>query len=176
MMEPRQCDSALSSLADRVTRLVCFLVFSSAAMATIGLSVLAQPLAQRFSDSQTLKAHSEYINQLQTLKTQQDELLANADHSVIVERAAMTHLNYRPVQVPQADAISLSGSWPGLEAALAGVFPVEKAAPAQNRYQRCVQRLAEKPKHQKLLLALGCALAVVSLACFECATRNGNHG
>ena len=159
--------SPVSILMDRVVRVVCFLVMSTVAMGTIGIAVLAQPMAQTISDSQTIKAHESNIEALNALKAQQEELLANADHRVIVERAAINHLNYRPADMSLGDQISLSGSWPGLEAALAGVLAKEPAV-VSTGYQRWVESLAEKPGHQDLLLVLGCVLAVVSLTFFNC--------
>ena len=129
--------------------------------------VLAQPLAQIFSDRESIRSHTENIEKLNMLKAQQQELLSNADHRVIVERAAINHLNYRSAEAALGDQISLSGSWPGLESALAGVYSTDDPGGASTGYERWVQSLAAKPAHQDLLLILGCALAVVSLVFFN---------
>jgi len=69
--------------------------------------------------------------------------------------------------VAWGDQIFLSGSWPGLESALAGVYSKVEAGPALTGYQRWVVSLSAKPGHQDLLLVLGCVLAVVSLTFFN---------
>ena len=166
-MVTEQRRSVGSGVMDRLVRGGCFLLMSTVAMGAIGLAVLAEPLAQRFADRQRIEAHRGNIENLTMLKEQQQELLANADHSVIVERAAINHLNYRPAEVGLGDRVELSGSWPGLERALAGVYSEDEAGVIPAGYQRWVQSLAEKPAHQDLLLILGCALVVVSLTFFN---------
>jgi len=147
---------------------ICSFLFAVIAMTAIALAVLAQPLAQSFQDKKIIQRHEQFVLKLETLKNQQAELLANADNPAVIERAAVSNLNYLPVPALQSPKIKLTRAWPQLEKAIADIQLTDNP-PAQTEkpYHAWIQTLADQPHTQNLLLLLGSALALVSLTCFN---------
>ena len=143
-----------------------FVCFATIAMATIGLAVLAEPLAQYDNDCQTLRLHEQVVADLLQLQHQQARLLANSDLPAVVERVAIHHLKYQSALVARSESLRLTDSWFGLEKALAGVekATLETDVPLPGRW--LIQTLADQPQSQWLLFLLGSAMVVISMIFF----------
>lgn len=164
MVQPTS--NAAGERGGRFVRLVCFVVLAAAGMASVGLAVLAKPLANRYADSAVIHAQQRRIERLNELRTQQAELLANAQAPSVVERQAINLLNYVPTEPDYNPAISLPDTWPDLQAALETLGRPPAPTPLPY-HQTLITHLADKPTTLTILLAFGCALILIATTCFN---------
>ena len=152
---------------DYFLRRCYFVGFAVVAMATIGLAVLAEPLAQYISDQDSLRLQEQKVADLVELQRQQGQLLANSNHPAVVERVAIHHLKYQSAQAARSESLSLTGSWQDLDNAVDDMVLVSQdEAKTQIPGQWFILALADQPKSQWLLFALGSTLVVISMIFF----------
>ena len=147
-----------------VGRFVCFVVLGTAGMGTIGLAVLAEPLVVRHRDGELLRILEGQISDLEQLRTQQAELLANSNNPSVLERAAIDKLNYVPSNAPQAAEV-VQVDWPELQAAIEKLDG-QDAASVEPAGMEFIEKLAESPKTQSTLRVFGSVLVVISMTFF----------
>ena len=135
-------------------------------MGSVGIAVLAGPLAHRYTDRAFICAQQSRIEHLEELYAQQAELLSNAQTPSVVERQAINRLNYVPAQPAVSETTPLPESWPDLQAALAGIDqpPPPAHLPA---HHRLTIALADRQAIQGVLLILGCSLVLIAMTCFN---------
>lgn len=150
----------------RFLRFVSFAVLATAGMAAIGIAVLAQPLADHYTNRAVLRAQRQRIDQLEMIHTQQAELLANAHTPAVIERQAISRLNYAPADSDAQAGIPLPSPWPNLQAALQQIGQSPAAPPVPPHYHLFI-RLADRPTTQLVLLLLGAALVLIATTCFN---------
>ena len=160
---------------DEFGRLLCFLVLSTVGMGSIGLGLLAEPLAGYYADRALIASHERRLAKLDELYQQQGELLGNSENPGVIERVAIDNLNYvRPGASGQVER-KLPAAWPDLEMALAkieqGDDPVEPG-----RWHRLMARLSSQRASQGLLMLFGGVLVLVALSCFYAQTRLKGQG
>jgi len=145
-------------------RLVCFFVFGTAGMVSIGIVLLAEPVVGYYHDKGVIQTQESRVAELRELHAQQEELLGNMDNPYVIARAAEKTLKYRlPDTAEPGEAPARS--WPELEEAIAQVDqPVAEKSSDRLRYY--AELLAEQSQAKLLLLILGSALVVVSLTFF----------
>ena len=135
-------------------------------MGAIGIAVLAQPLADHHTYRAVLGAQRQRIDQLEMIHAQQAELLANAQTPAVIERQAISRLNYAPPNSEAAASIPLPSPWPDLQAALQRIDRPPAATPAPPHYHLFI-RLADRPTAQLVLLVLGAVLVLIATTCFN---------
>ncbi|MCP4713169.1 MAG: hypothetical protein GY869_31450 [Planctomycetes bacterium] len=150
---------------DDMVRFVCFLVFSSAGMAAVGISFLAKPISGYYGDQAFIARQQQQIDRLEVLRGRQAELLNNIDNPSVVERAAVTIFNYIPVAEIDAYSATLPRAWPDLDKALKEIDQSPPADPAKP-WQILAANLDEKSNQQMILMGLGAALILIALTCF----------
>ena len=165
-MAKNKCTDRQSPVGHLV-RFLCFVMFSTTGMVSIGMAILAGPVAGYYADRAILQTQQKRIEQLQDLYAQQEELLANAGHPGVITRAA-DNLGYLPNQAVSADLVHLPEAWPELEDALTRLDqPEEPQSPHLVCLRRWAETLSEKHVSRIILLALGGALVLMSLTCFN---------
>jgi len=156
---------AKTNNADRAIRLLCFCILATVGMAAIAAALLVGSLVCYSADQALLDTQQRRIEALQLLQRQQEELLANSKKPSVIERAAISHLNYTLRDCDVECSQKLPASWPELEAALTQVD--HRQQPAQSLWwQRFSENLIQRPRHRILLGAFGSVLVVISLAFF----------
>ncbi len=136
-------------------------------MVSIGIAILAGPVAGYYADMAILQTQQERIEQLRDLYAQQEELLDNTGHPSVIARAA-DNLGYLPNQTISADLVRLPGAWPELEDALAKLDqPEDSQPPHLVCMRRWAETLSEKRLSRIVLMAVGGALVLMSLTCFN---------
>ena len=167
-------DTRPPSPLDGLFRAAAFWLFSTLGMTAIGLALLAGPVAGYFHDQQRLAAREQRLAALQRLHDEREKLLANADLPSVVERAAIDQLNYLPPNLRERSPGHLPPTSPALEHALSESAPENTPSPSScddrspDLLLYCSTVLATQPRGVRLLLAaLGAALVVTSLACFN---------
>jgi len=184
-MEP-SVEVIKSGFADRFARFVCFFIFSTAGMGAIGITLLAEPLANYYSDKDFILSHQQSIENLEKLRTQREELLKNLDNPSVWQRAAVGNYNHdltrddpanstdQPDQPDQANPTNLTNLTnppelpiisPDLQKAIDNISqPLGQDQPS--RLEEATKILAANTIYQIMLFFLGAALVILSLTCF----------
>jgi len=147
-------------------RLLSFLCFSTVGMASIGLAILSPPLAEYYADQEIVRNQYRRLEHLHKVHADREELLGHVDHPGVIERAAINHLHYEPIQTAGGEVKPLPQTWPELEEALARIES-DPELPPKNYFQKTAEALAGKPVSRAVLFALGAALVLLSLTCFN---------
>ena len=134
-------------------------------MGAIGLALLAEPIKGYYADRDFIQNQQQQIARLEQLYRQQEELLANADNPSVIERAAVSNFNYTPLPEKDRASMALPKEWPDLKEALAQTDQVSTTQSAPS-WRQWIEKLADQPSQQVILMALGAALVVIGLACF----------
>ena len=150
----------------RLVRILCFLLFSTVGMVTVAVSILSPPLAVYYADKNILHNQQGRLDQLDQLLADRRELLRHTNEPAVVERAAISNLGYQPIQAISAKVESLPRAWPELKEALARLEQQQQDTP-RTPLQTFAESLTNKPLSRTLLFALGSALILLSLTCFN---------
>lgn len=143
-----------------------FIFFATIGMGVIGASLLAKPLTVYFADKQGMIKQQQRQEKLQELHRQQQALLENADNPMVVERVAVNHLHYRSAAVAAGQPAPSLPELPKSFELLIRQAEQDEAAVRPGLVQRWAEALAQRPREQMILLALGAGLTVVSMTCF----------
>ena len=184
-MEPSE-NVGKSGFADRFARFVCFIVFSTAGMGAIGIAMLAEPLANYYSDRDIILSHQQSIENLEKLRDQQAELLKNLDNPSVWQRAAVGNYNLDPASGEPADPTDPTDPTdpidptsqakltnppelpiisPELQRALDKVSQ-QPSRTQPSRLKAATKILAANTIYQIMLFLSGAALVILSLTCF----------
>lgn len=146
-------------------RFVCFILLTTAGMATIAAAVLAEPLTVYFLDRDLIAQQEQRLAELHQVQADQELLLANLDKPTVIERVAINEFGYKPLEAflgePGGELGPVS---PELAQALESLEQKETAR--LRREQLWAQALAERPREQMLLFILGGGLTVVGMTFF----------
>ena len=149
-----------------LVRLLCFVFFGTAGMASISLAILAAPLSDYYADQKLLEFQQKRFEKLRKTHADREELLGNINYPGVIERAAVNQLHYQPLQAAHTEPQPLPKVWPELEIALTNTYQTATSQ-KQPLLQSTAAALAEKPSSRFLLFAIGSGLVLLSLTCFN---------
>ncbi len=142
-----------------------FVICCTIGMGAVAISLLAQPVSRYYADQLALQRQQEQFDRLNELRGQQEQLLANVNNPLVIERVAVNRLQYQPALV------AVAGPGPALpelpvymKNAVHQVRQKEAAPPAT--LQRWADALAARSQTRNLLLLLGSGLVITAMSCF----------
>ncbi len=142
-----------------------FVVFSTSGMVAIGVSTLAQPVCRYYSDKEEVVNRELILADLKVFHAQQQSLLENLDNPAILERLAISHLNYVPKGTDPDRQIDLPNLSPEFKDILKAIKQAKKVH-KPTKTQALAISLAGNNTYRLLLFGFGGALVLISLTCF----------
>ncbi|MCF7958455.1 MAG: hypothetical protein K9M57_08415 [Phycisphaerae bacterium] len=142
-----------------------FVVFSTAGMAAIGVSLLAKPVSEYYSDKAEMTDAEMAMADLKDFYDQQAKLMENLDNPAVLERLAISNLNYLPKGTDPDRQVTLPTLSPEFKNILEQI-KLSKTPRKLTRVQVIAESLAGNDTYQILLFGFGGALVIVSLTCF----------
>ncbi len=148
-------------------RLLLYIVFSTAGMASMAIALLAPVVTVYYTDQNIIAAQEQKISSLTKLYHQQQELLGKLHDPAVITRAAESNLNYISSDTTSQPGEKLPHIWPELRRALDNIN-ISKPPIRQNDSDilKMAQILTNDKTTQITILLLGSLLILISLTCF----------
>ena len=146
-------------------RYFCFVLLAGAGLFALAIAFLAGPLNTYYADQAALNVQQKRLDKLNELIEQQNELIANANVPSVLERVAITNLNYQPAsEIPDAKRPPLPRAWPSLENALKKLETPDSRLPKP--LEKWAAIFSDRPQTLLILTILGSALLLTSVTFF----------
>jgi len=159
-------------LAQKIIRVILFVLFFGVGAAALSSSILCEDLAQYYQNKQLLTESQESLNQLRSLNTEYDILLEKweQDPNLVVKRIARATFGPEGVSEPQDPNTAYPRATAELLAAARKVLEDDKQSSATEQTEpvmpRWLVRCRRRPNRITLFVC-GVVLVLTSFVCFR---------